>query len=110
MSRACFRDSVCVLALISAGAAFAADGPMVAANTAPSSNIFNLGQVEHVTVSASAVSEAISESTVSSEETFKSNALPVDRAIDLTAGAASGPTGGPPNELLFFIRGLDRLE
>jgi len=30
MSRAYFRDSVCVLALISAGSAFAADGPMVA--------------------------------------------------------------------------------
>ncbi len=110
MSRACFRDSVCVLALISAGAAFAADGPMVAANTAPSSNIFNLGQIEHVTVTASPVSEAISESTVSSEETFKFNALTVDRAIDLTAGAESGSTGGPHNERLFFIRGFDRFE
>jgi iron complex outermembrane receptor protein len=72
--------------------------------------VFDLGQIEQVTVTASPFSQAISESTVSAEEAFKFNALTVDRALDLVTGAASGTTGGPRNERLFFIRGFDRFQ
>jgi iron complex outermembrane receptor protein len=47
---------------------------------------------------------------VSAEEAFKFNALTVDRALDLVTGVASGTTGGPRNEKLFFIRGFDRFQ
>ena len=70
-------------------------------------NVFDLGQIEQVRITASAMSRTISESTVSAEEIFKFNAPTVDRAIDLTTGTASGTTGGPRNEKLFFIRGFD---
>src|ERR1700743_3538154 len=73
-------------------------------------SIFDLGQIEQVRVSASPMATAISESTISAEETFKFNALTVDRALDLATGVASGTTGGPRNEKLFFIRGFDRFE
>jgi iron complex outermembrane receptor protein len=73
-------------------------------------SIFDLGQIEQVRVSASPMAAAISESTVSSEEAYKFNALTVDRALDLVTGAASGTTGGPRNERLFFIRGFDRFQ
>ena len=81
---------------------------MVAANAAnpgPDNSVFNLGQIETVTITGSLFSQAISQSTVSAEEAFKFNALTVDRALDLVTGAASGTTGGPRNERLFFIRG-----
>jgi iron complex outermembrane receptor protein len=91
-------------ALLLAGAARGADDVC-----AP--EVFGLGQIEQVLVIGPLVStEAISESIVSSEEMVKFNALTVDRAIDLTSGAASGTTGGPRNERLFFIRGFDRFQ
>src|SRR5258707_9631664 len=76
----------------------------------PDNTIFNLGQIEQVTITGLLFSEAISQSTVSAEEAFKFNATTVDRAIDLVTGAASGTTGGPRNERLFFIRGFDRFQ
>jgi len=76
----------------------------------PNNGIFNLGQIEQVRVTASPMAATISESTVSAEEAFKFNALTVDRALDLVPGAASGTTGGPRNERLFFIRGFDRFQ
>lgn len=79
------------------------------AQTAPS-DVFNLGQIEQVTITGSPFAGAISESVVTNEETFKFNALTVDRAINLTTGAASGTTGGPRNEKLYFIRGFDRFQ
>ncbi len=72
----------------------------------PNNGIFNLGQIEQVRVTASPMAATISESTVSAEEAFKFNA----RALDLVPGAASGTTGGPRNERLFFIRGFDRFQ
>jgi iron complex outermembrane receptor protein len=85
---------------------------MVAANSAATmpSNIFDLGQIEQVTITASPLSQAISRSVVTGEETFKFNALTLDRALDLAAGVQSGSTGGPRNERLFFIRGFDRFQ
>jgi iron complex outermembrane receptor protein len=80
------------------------------ASSSPDNSIFNLGQIEQVTITGSLFSQAISQSTVSSEEAFKFNALTVDRALDLVTGAASGTTGGPRNERLFFIRGFDRFQ
>src|SRR3954464_234183 len=68
------------------------------------SNAFNLGQIEQVTITGSPFARSISESVVTNEETFKFNALTVDRAIDLAAGVASGTTGGPRNEKLYFVR------
>src|SRR5712671_6527477 len=76
----------------------------------PNNGIFNLGQIEQVRVTASPMAATISESTVSAEEAFKFNALTVDRALDLVTGTASGTTGGPRNERLFFIRGFDRFQ
>ena len=76
----------------------------------PNNGIFNLGQIEQVRVTASPMAATISESTVSAEEAFKFNALTVDHALDLVPGAASGTTGGPRNERLFFIRGFDRFQ
>src|SRR5258707_4193763 len=76
----------------------------------PDNSIFNLGQIEQVTITGSLFSQAISQSTVSAEEAFKFNALTVDRALDLVPGAASGTTGGPRNERLFFIRGFVRFQ
>ncbi|HEX3485654.1 MAG TPA: TonB-dependent receptor plug domain-containing protein, partial [Micropepsaceae bacterium] len=73
-------------------------------------NIFGLGQIEQVRVTASPMAATIGESAISSEEAYKFNALTVDRALDLVTGAASGTTGGPRNERLFFIRGFDRFE
>src|ERR1700704_702704 len=81
-----------------------------AAGSSPDNSIFNLGQIEQVTITGSLFSQAISQSTVSAEEAFKFNALTVDRAIDLVTGTASGTTGGPRNERLFFIRGFDRFQ
>src|SRR5258708_3877921 len=80
------------------------------ATPGPDNTVFNLGQIEQVTITGSLFSQAISQSTVSSEEAFKFNALTVDRALDLVTGAASGTTGGPRNERLFFIRGFDRFQ
>ena len=79
------------------------------AQTMPN-GIFDLGQIEQVRITASPMAASISESTVSAEETFKFNALTVDRALNLVTGAASGTTGGPRNEKIFFIRGFDRFE
>ncbi len=113
MSHALLRNSVSVFALLASGAALGQQSPMLAANTAssgPDNSVFNLGQIEQVTVNASPTSDAISQSTVSSDEAYKFNALTVDRAIDLATGAASGSTGGPRNERLFFVRGFDRFE
>jgi iron complex outermembrane recepter protein len=76
----------------------------------PAGDVFNLGQIEQVTITGSLFSQAISQSTVSSEEAFKFNALTVDRALDLVTGAASGTTGGPRNERLYFVRGFDRFQ
>jgi iron complex outermembrane receptor protein len=73
-------------------------------------DVFNLGQIEQVTITSSPFAEAISESVVTSVETFKFNAITVDRAIDLATGAASGTTGGPRNEKLYFVRGFDRFQ
>src|SRR5258708_2100063 len=81
-----------------------------AAGSTVDNSIFNLGQIEQVRVTASPMAATISESTVSAEEAFKFNALTVDRALDLVPGAASGTTGGPRNERLFFIRGFDRFQ
>src|ERR1044072_7808037 len=78
------------------------------AQTAPS-DVFNLGQIEQVTITGSPFAQSISESVVTNEDTFKFNALTVDRAINLATGAASGTTGGPRNEKLYFIRGFDRF-
>src|SRR5258706_6993780 len=80
------------------------------AASGPDNTIFNLGQIEQVTITGSLFSQAISQSTVSAEEAFKFNALTVDRALDLVTGTASGTTGGPRNERLFFIRGFDRFQ
>jgi iron complex outermembrane receptor protein len=79
------------------------------AQTAPN-DVFNLGQIEQVTITGSPFGQAISESVVTNEQTFKFNALTVDRAINLATGAASGTTGGPRNEKLYFVRGFDRFE
>jgi iron complex outermembrane receptor protein len=73
-------------------------------------NVFDLGQIEQVRVTASPMAVTINQSTISAEEIFKFNALTVDRALDLVTGAASGTTGGPRNERLFFIRGFDRFQ
>src|SRR6267142_3019923 len=81
-----------------------------AVGSGPHSTVFNLGQIEQITITGSLFSQAISQSTVSAEEAFKFNALTVDRALDLVTGAASGTTGGPRNERLFFIRGFDRFQ
>ena len=106
-----FNVSVSLIAILAAGLPRAAGAQMVAANMAAApGSIFDLGQIERVTVTASPISQAISESTVSGEETFKFGALTVDRAIDLTTGADSGSTGGPRNERLFFVRGFDRFQ
>ena len=73
-------------------------------------DVFNLGQIETVTITGTPLSQAISESMVDAEEIYRFNALTVDRAIDLVPGAVSGTTGGPRNERLFFIRGFDRFQ
>jgi len=93
-------------------AAFAGENTAVAADAAnpPNNSIFNLGQIEQVTITGSPFAATINESTVSGEEAYKFNALSLDRALDLVSGAASGSTGGPRNERLFFVRGFDRFE
>jgi iron complex outermembrane receptor protein len=85
-------------------------GMQVARSQTMANGIFDLGQIEQVRITASSMAASISESTVSAEETFKFNALTVDRALNLAAGTASGTTGGPRNEKIFFIRGFDRFE
>ena len=102
-----------LVALLASGAALGQPGAMVAAGAAGSgadNSIFHLGRIEQVRITASPMAETISESTVSAEEAHKFNALTVDRALDLVTGAASGTTGGPRNERLFFIRGFDRFQ
>src|SRR5688572_13347001 len=106
MFRASFKHSVSLLALLSAGAARAAESDMVAAADPNASGVFGLGQIEQVTITASPLSQAVSEVTVSAEDIYKFNALTLDRALDLVPGAASGTTGGARNERLFFIRGF----
>jgi iron complex outermembrane receptor protein len=87
----------------------AGEATMVAADQIPA-DIFNLGQIETVTITGTPQSQAISESVINRDELYKFNALTVDRAIDLVPGAVSGTTGGPRNERLFFIRGFDRFQ
>jgi len=104
---------VSFVALLASGAALGQPGAMAAADATGSgadNSIFNLGRIEQVRITASPMAETISESTVSAEEAHKFNALTVDRALDLVTGAASGTTGGPRNERLFFIRGFDRFQ
>ena len=108
MSYAWLRNSVSVTALIAAAPALAGEA-MVAANQIPV-DVFNLGQIETVTITGTPLSQAISESVIDREEIYRFNALTVDRAIDLLPGAVSGTTGGPRNERLFFIRGFDRFQ
>jgi iron complex outermembrane receptor protein len=111
MLRRSLKLSASLLALCSSGTALAQQTAVVA-NPADSSQsgVFNLGEIEQVTITGSPLAATINESTVSGEEAFKFNALTVDRALDLAAGAASGATGGPRNERLFFVRGFDRFE
>jgi iron complex outermembrane receptor protein len=113
MARLYLKNSVSFLALLMSNAALAGENATVAAN-APSvdmsGGIFNLGQIEQVTITGSLFQPAISQSTISNEEAFKFNALTVDRALDLVPGASSGTTGGPRNERLFFVRGFDRFQ
>ena len=108
MSYAWLRNSASVTALIAAAPALAGEA-MVAAGQMPT-DIFNLGQIETVTITGTPLSQAISESTVSAEEIYRFNALTVDRAIDLVPGAVSSTTGGARNERIFFIRGFDRFQ
>src|SRR5262249_38842618 len=113
MAFAWLRNSVSLTALFAASAAFAGEDTTVAANTTPAnpeSNIFDLGQIEQVTITGSPLSEAINESTISNDETFKFNALTVDRALDLVPGANSSTTGGPRNDRLYYVRGFDRFQ
>src|SRR5215831_14473490 len=106
------KNSASLIAILAAaGAPHSAEAQMVAAaNPAMQNNVFDLGQIEQVTITASPLSQSISRSVVTGEETFKFNALTVDRAIDLAAGAESGSTGGPRNERLYFVRGFDRFQ
>jgi len=105
------RNSVSILALFVGSSAVAGETPMVAVNTNANDNsVFNLGEIEQVTITGAAQSQAIGEVIVTPEDIYKFNALTVDRAIDLVTGAASGSTGGPRNERLFFIRGFDRFQ
>ena len=90
--------------------ALGAESTLLAAADQMPTDVFGLGQIETVTITGTPLSQAISESTISAEEIYRFNALTVDRAIDLTAGAVSGTTGGPRNERLFFIRGFDRFQ
>ena len=107
------KNSVSLFAILAAATApHNAGAQMVAANDAAQaqSNVFDLGEIEQVTITASPFSQAISRSVVTGEETFKFNALTLDRAVDLAAGVQSGSTGGPRNERLFFVRGFDRFQ
>jgi iron complex outermembrane receptor protein len=107
------KNSVSLFAILAAATVpHNAQAQMVAANDAMTAqnNVFDLGQIEQVTITASPLSQAISRSVVTGEETFKFNALTVDRAVDLAAGVQSGSTGGPRNERLFFVRGFDRFQ
>src|SRR5215467_961398 len=107
------KNSVSLFAILAAATApHNAGAQMVAANsgTQAQSNVFDLGEIEQVTITASPFSQAISRSVVTGEETFKFNALTLDRAVDLAAGVQSGSTGGPRNERLFFVRGFDRFQ
>lgn len=112
MSFRTLRNSVSIVAVFAYGQALAAEGPMIAANVTPASaaNIFGLGQIEQVTITASPFAPVIGESTVEAEDIYKFNATTLDRAIDLVAGANASTTGGPRNERLFFIRGFDRFQ
>ena len=109
MSYAWLRNPVSVTAMLAASPALAGEATMLAANQMPT-DVFNLGQIETVTITGTPLSQAISESVIDREEIFRFNALTVDRAIDLVPGAVSGTTGGPRNERLFFIRGFDRFQ
>lgn len=109
--RAILYGSVSLLALCAAGAAVAKNNAVVANPTViPNSDVFNLGQLEQVTITGSPFAATINEATVSNEEAFKFNAVTVDQTLDLVSGAFSGSTGGPRNERLFFVRGFDRFE
>ena len=111
MLRRSLWNSASMLALMTVGGAQAMAGESVAAAAEQiPTDIFTLGQIETVTITGAALSQSISESTVSADEIYRFNALTVDRAIDLAAGAVSGTTGGPRNERLFFIRGFDRFQ
>ena len=106
------RNSVSVIAVLACGQALAGESPMLAANVTPASaaNIFGLGQIEQVTITASPFAAVINESMIDAEDIYKFNATTLDRAIDLVPGANASTTGGPRNERLFFIRGFDRFQ
>ena len=110
MLRRSLWNSASVLALMTVAAAPALGAESTLLSASQPADVFDLGQIETVTITGTPLSQAISESTISSDDIYKFNALTVDRAIDLTTGAASGTTGGPRNERLFFIRGFDRFQ
>jgi iron complex outermembrane recepter protein len=105
------RNSVSIVALTFANIAVLQAQPVATDNnTTIQSNVFDLGQIEQLTITAAPTAQAISQSTISADETYKFNALTVDRAIDLAPGVASSTTGGRRNEKLFFVRGFDRFQ
>lgn len=108
--RSILYGSASLLVLCAADAAAAAQNAVVANPATAPNDVFNLGQIEQVTITGSLFAATINEATVSNEEAYKYNALTVDQALDLVSGAASGATGGPRNERLFFVRGFDRFE
>ena len=58
---------------------------MVAADEMPA-NVFNLGQIETVTITGTPLSQAISESVIDREEIYRFNTLTVDLAREVISG------------------------
>src|SRR6185295_4100943 len=70
------RNSVSILALFVGSSAVAGETPMVAVNTNANDNsVFNLGEIEQVTITGAAQSQAIGEVIVTPEDIYKFNAL-----------------------------------
>ena len=75
--RSILRGSVSLFALCSASTAAASENDVIA-SPARNSDVFNLGQIEQVTITGSPFAATISEATVSNAEAYKFNAQTVD--------------------------------
>lgn len=77
----------------------------------PASNVFDLGQIETVTVTATQQAPvAMSTSVLSSDILYTFHDVSLNQSLDMMPGVADSNSGGPRNEQLLFVRGFDRLQ